>query len=181
MVRPGDAPRGQLRHRPRTARGHRLAKLRCMDPAALARPPADAAVFCPLRGLSRQAPSRRLRLGKERGDTRPQRLCTQRGLLGKGRAAPKHGHRHLLPLSGPDAGAHCPAQKGRHQRLFPHDLGLLHAPASGHGPRVPNRQLQLDARPLFCAAPVPQSLRPAHRRTGRHALALAKPGLRRAD
>ena len=60
LVRPGDAPRGQLRHRPRTARGHRLAKLRCMDPAALARPPADAAVFCPLRGLSRQAPSRRL-------------------------------------------------------------------------------------------------------------------------
>ena len=51
LVRPGDAPRGQLRHRPRTTRGHRLAKLRCMDPAALARPPADAAVFCPLRGL----------------------------------------------------------------------------------------------------------------------------------
>ena len=53
----------------------------------------------------------------------------------------EHGHRHLLSLSGSDAGAHRPAQKGRHRRLLPHDLGFYHAPAPGHGPRVPNRQL----------------------------------------
>ena len=71
------------------------------------------------------------------------------GFSGKRRATAEHGHRHLLPLSGPDAGAHRPAQKGRHQRLLPHDLGLLHAPAPGHGPRVPNRNFSSMRDPYF--------------------------------